>query len=77
MRWFGFGFNAFRQVHIGEGLTEGDNNDPAKQVRVENPTEVCCHSDGSCMNISEIKASWSRRASLHLDGKIRPSEKQL
>ncbi|KAM9807793.1 RCC1 domain-containing protein 1 [Neosynchiropus ocellatus] len=67
MRWFGFGFNAFRQ--ITEHVDEYSKGDDASGVKVVNPTEISCHVTGSgCTEISDITASWSRRASLHLDG---------
>lgn len=60
MRWFGFGFNAFGQICVQEKLV---NEDTVGEVKVSIPTEL--NVDGrSC----RIRASWSRRASLHLDG---------
>ncbi|XP_070763188.1 RCC1 domain-containing protein 1-like isoform X1 [Enoplosus armatus] len=67
MRWFGFGFNAFGQIYVREKLIEGECSDAVKEVKVISPTELtlancCLKTDG------QIRASWSRRASLHLDG---------
>ncbi|XP_053740966.1 RCC1 domain-containing protein 1-like [Synchiropus splendidus] len=67
MRWFGFGFNAFRQI-TGR-VDECSKGDDVSGVKVVNPTEIRCSVTGSgCTEISGIRASWSRRASLHLDG---------
>ncbi|XP_062276379.1 RCC1 domain-containing protein 1-like isoform X2 [Scomber scombrus] len=71
MRWFGFGFNAFGQICIHEKIIKG--TDAVKEIKVINPTELG-HVDrsgsrqGICMQTSAVRASWSRRASLHLDG---------
>uniref|UniRef100_A0A3Q3KDB8 RCC1 domain containing 1 n=1 Tax=Monopterus albus TaxID=43700 RepID=A0A3Q3KDB8_MONAL len=53
MRWFGFGFNAFGQI-----------------LKVFHPKELRSYVErsGCCLKTSRISASWSRRASLHLDG---------
>ncbi|TKS73270.1 RCC1 domain-containing protein 1 [Collichthys lucidus] len=68
MRWFGFGFNAFGQIHVGERLTKGEYKDAAEEVKVFIPAELdccyCCRVETGC----HIRASWSRRAYLHLDG---------
>ncbi|KAE8296523.1 RCC1 domain-containing protein 1 [Larimichthys crocea] len=68
MRWFGFGFNAFGQIHVGEKLIKGECSDAAEEVKVFSPAELdCC----SCCRVKtgcHIRASWSRRACLHLDG---------
>ncbi|XP_029378746.1 RCC1 domain-containing protein 1 [Echeneis naucrates] len=53
MRWFGFGFNAFGQICVAEG-------------KVKCPTELS--GGGCCSESRHIRASWSRRASLSLDG---------
>ncbi|KAM7396509.1 hypothetical protein PAMP_019544 [Pampus punctatissimus] len=72
MRWFGFGFNAFGQIFVHEKLIKG--SDTVNEVKVISPTELSSHVDRSgcrqdiCMNTSEIRASWSRTASLYLDG---------
>ncbi|XP_053174708.1 RCC1 domain-containing protein 1-like [Scomber japonicus] len=71
MRWFGFGFNAFGQICIHEKLMKG--SDAVKEVKVTYPTELGhVGRSGSrqdiCMQTSAVRASWSRRASLHLDG---------
>ncbi|XP_061891647.1 RCC1 domain-containing protein 1 [Entelurus aequoreus] len=67
MRWFGFGFNAFGQLHhVRESVS---NSNIVKEVKVINPAELKCHLDGSCgRQISGVRASWSGLASLHLDG---------
>lgn len=69
MRWFGFGFNAFGQIHVGEKLIKGECSDAAEEVKVFSPAELdCC----SCCRVKtgcHIRASWSRRACLHLDGR--------
>lgn len=65
MRWFGFGFNAFGQICVHEKLVEG--SDTVNEVKVINPTELSSHVDRSGCR-QDIRASWSRRASLHLDG---------
>ncbi|XP_054633126.1 RCC1 domain-containing protein 1-like [Dunckerocampus dactyliophorus] len=66
MRWFGFGFNAFGQLHVCESVT---NSEVGKVVKVINPTELKCHLNGSCCRqTSGVRASWSRRASLHSNG---------
>ncbi|XP_017278428.1 RCC1 domain-containing protein 1 [Kryptolebias marmoratus] len=67
MRWFGFGFNAFGQICAQERLVKGDTSDGVGEVRVSVPTEL--HVDeggGSVVETSQIRASWSRRASLRL-----------
>uniref|UniRef100_A0A3P8SJ59 RCC1 domain containing 1 n=1 Tax=Amphiprion percula TaxID=161767 RepID=A0A3P8SJ59_AMPPE len=62
MRWFGFGFNAFGQICVQQELVKGEGrSEAAEEVKVINPTEVSDHVD-------RIRASWSRRASLHVDG---------
>lgn len=74
MRWFGFGFNAFGQICIHEGLTKGACGDAVKEVKVLNPTELTSHVDNRecCLKSDcKIKASWSRRASLHFHSKSR------
>ncbi|XP_061628831.1 RCC1 domain-containing protein 1-like isoform X2 [Phyllopteryx taeniolatus] len=64
MRWFGFGFNAFGQIHGGDFAIDDTN-----EVKVITPTELTCHVDGSCCKkTSGLRASWSRRASLHWNG---------
>lgn len=57
MRWFGFGFNAFGQICDSESANK------EKDVKVSRPTELSGHEE-----TTQIRASWSRRASLHLDG---------
>lgn len=69
MRWFGFGFNAFGQIRVHEKLTEGARGD-ANEVKVSGPTELRSPADrpGCCVKAAcQIRASWSRRASLHMD----------
>ncbi|XP_077371584.1 RCC1 domain-containing protein 1-like [Festucalex cinctus] len=67
MRWFGFGFNAFGQIRVGERVV--DKYDTADGVNVVTPVELKCHVDGSCISkISELRASWSRRVTLHSNG---------
>lgn len=73
MPWFGFGFNAFGQICVHEKLIKGECSDAVQEVKVISPTELarrdcCLKSDG------QIRASWSRRASLHLDGKFLRNE---
>ncbi|XP_047451559.1 RCC1 domain-containing protein 1-like isoform X2 [Mugil cephalus] len=67
MRWFGFGFNAFGQICVQEKLDKDVRSD--SEVKVSNPTELRSHVDRSCccLKTSHVRASWSRRASLHLD----------
>ncbi|XP_031714324.1 RCC1 domain-containing protein 1 [Anarrhichthys ocellatus] len=68
MPWFGFGFNAFGQIYVHEDLIKGECSDSAKQVKVSKPTELSGQVDRrDCCLKTEIRASWSRRASLHLD----------
>nr|XP_057931696.1 RCC1 domain-containing protein 1-like [Doryrhamphus excisus] len=64
MRWFAFGFNAFGQLLGHESVL--NNSDIVDVVKVVNPTELKCHVNGSCCRqTSGVRASWSRRASLH------------
>ncbi|XP_039987873.1 RCC1 domain-containing protein 1-like [Xiphias gladius] len=65
MRWFGFGFNAFGQICVREKPIDGAGSDVAGEVKVVSPTEL---TGGCCLETSQIRASWSRRASLHLVG---------
>ncbi|XP_045892252.1 RCC1 domain-containing protein 1-like [Micropterus dolomieu] len=70
MRWFGFGFNAFGQICVHEKLIKGQCSDA---VKVISPTELtlASHADRRGCRLKtdgQIRASWSRRASLHLDG---------
>ncbi|XP_061678044.1 RCC1 domain-containing protein 1 isoform X2 [Syngnathoides biaculeatus] len=66
MRWFGFGFNAFGQIHAAD-LTIDDGT--PNGIKVITPRELKCHVDGSCCKkTSGLRASWSRRASLHSNG---------
>ncbi|KAM7002767.1 RCC1 domain-containing protein 1 [Tautogolabrus adspersus] len=67
MRWFGFGFNAFGQIHVHVKPPKGDSSDAVKDVKVSSPTELTINSD-CCLKTAKIKASWSRRASCPLDG---------
>lgn len=64
MRWFGFGFNAFGQICL-EDAPSKECNDRVKEVNIITPTEL------TDVNKCEghVKACWSRRASLHSDGK--------
>lgn len=70
MRCFGFGFNGFGQIGT---VTEG-SGDAANEVKVVYPTEVnnnvnkCACGQHTYTQTSQIKASWSRRASLLLEG---------
>ncbi|XP_068612917.1 RCC1 domain-containing protein 1-like [Brachionichthys hirsutus] len=64
MRWFGFGFNAFGQIVAEEKLKKGASSDDVREVKVASPTELA----SCCSESHKISASWSRRASLHLDG---------
>ncbi|KAF1387014.1 hypothetical protein PFLUV_G00100870 [Perca fluviatilis] len=71
MRWFGFGFNAFGQIYVHEKLIKGVCSDAVNEVKVSSPTELASQVDRSdcCLTTDyQIRASWSRRASLHLDG---------
>ncbi|XP_029951980.1 RCC1 domain-containing protein 1 [Salarias fasciatus] len=67
MRWFGFGFNAFGQICV---RNESDQEESIDAVKIIHPTELSCHVDssGHRLQTSRIRASWSRRASLHSDG---------
>nr|XP_046249162.1 RCC1 domain-containing protein 1-like isoform X2 [Scatophagus argus] len=69
MRWFGFGFNAFGQIYAHEKLFNGKSSDAVKEVKAISPIELAAHVDrrDSCMKI-QIRASWSRRITLHWDG---------
>ncbi|XP_051239551.1 RCC1 domain-containing protein 1 [Dicentrarchus labrax] len=68
MRWFAFGFNAFGQIYVHEKLIKGECSDAVNEIKVSSPTELAGRAD-CCLNTdSQIRASWSRRASLHLDG---------
>ncbi|XP_008274091.1 RCC1 domain-containing protein 1 [Stegastes partitus] len=63
MRWFGFGFNAFGQICVRQKLVKGEESgDAVEEVKVINPTELRADKSGC----SHIRASWSRRASVHL-----------
>nr|XP_020470898.1 RCC1 domain-containing protein 1 isoform X2 [Monopterus albus] len=75
MRWFGFGFNAFGQICVPENLTKEEDSDASKEVKVFHPKELRSYVErsGCCLKTSRISASWSRRASLHLDGESRVS----
>ncbi|XP_004069771.1 RCC1 domain-containing protein 1 isoform X1 [Oryzias latipes] len=66
MRWFGFGFNAFQQIQT-QNNPEYSGLDA--EERLSSPTELKGHvnRDGRCFEFSQIRASWSRRASLHSD----------
>lgn len=70
MRWFGFGFNAFGQICVQGKLGKGESSSASNEVKVTHPTELSSHVDrsGCCLEASQIRVSWSRRASLHLDG---------
>ncbi|AWP08685.1 putative RCC1 domain-containing protein 1 [Scophthalmus maximus] len=70
MRWFGFGFNAFGQIRVRGRATSAASGDVAAEVKVIGPTEVTGHEgrSGRRLKTCRIKASWSRRASLHLNG---------
>ncbi|XP_037307914.2 RCC1 domain-containing protein 1-like isoform X2 [Pungitius pungitius] len=67
MRWFGFGFNAFGQIYVREKLLKGEYSDAAEDVKVSSPTELCSQLDCCVRNECQTQASWSRRASLHLN----------
>lgn len=62
MRWFGFGFNAFGQICVRETAIKGDS---VHEVKVFVPAELTGHASGAK---TRIRASWSRSASVHLDG---------
>lgn len=66
MRWFGFGFNAFGQICVREKLMEKEGSEVNKEVKVIQPTEL--KRTGCCLKTTHIRACWSRRASLQLDG---------
>nr|XP_040019196.1 RCC1 domain-containing protein 1-like [Gasterosteus aculeatus aculeatus] len=70
MRWFGFGFNAFGQIYVHEKPMQGECSDAAAEVKVSSPTELSSEVDrrDCCVkNECQKRASWSRRASLHLN----------
>lgn len=72
MRWFGFGFNAFGQIRDDGEATKEGCSETVKGVNVLTPTELTCHVAGRerCSSSErKLKACWSRRASVHLDGK--------
>ncbi len=72
MRWFGFGFNAFGQICAHDKLIKAECRDDVDKVKVISPTELASHvnkHDCCFKSKRQIGASWSRRASLHLDGK--------
>nr|XP_061812250.1 RCC1 domain-containing protein 1-like [Nerophis lumbriciformis] len=62
MSWFGFGFNAFGQISGGDPAINEDS------AVVFTPTEIKCHVDEKCEKSNCLRASWSRRASLHSKG---------
>uniref|UniRef100_A0A3Q2WR04 RCC1 domain containing 1 n=2 Tax=Haplochromis burtoni TaxID=8153 RepID=A0A3Q2WR04_HAPBU len=70
MRWFGFGFNAFGQICVQEKSGRGESSSAPHQVKISHPAELSSHMDRSrcCLKTSQIRVSWSRRASLHLEG---------
>lgn len=71
MHWFGFGFNAFGQICVQEKLVKEEISDTVGEVKVSIPTELNVDGRGCCCSkCSQIRASWSRRASLHLDGEF-------
>nr|XP_019934875.1 PREDICTED: RCC1 domain-containing protein 1 isoform X1 [Paralichthys olivaceus] len=63
MRWFGFGFNAFGQ--ICDRLNKAAGCDVTEEIKLTLPTELesCC-----CSKIRGVRASWSRRVTVHEDG---------
>ncbi|XP_034541349.1 RCC1 domain-containing protein 1-like [Notolabrus celidotus] len=67
MRWFGFGFNAFGQIYVHVKSTEVESYDD-EDVKVSSPTELATSRDCRLNTVEEVKASWSRRAFLQLDG---------
>ncbi|XP_029289545.1 RCC1 domain-containing protein 1 [Cottoperca gobio] len=70
MRWFGFGFNAFGQIYVHDKLLKGECSDAVKEVKVSTPTELTSQEDRRDCSLKtdcQIRASWSRRASLYLD----------
>lgn len=72
MRWFGFGFNAFEQIRVEDPSRKQECSDAVGQVNVVSPTALAGHvGRGECSSKCEckVKACWSRRASLHLNGK--------
>lgn len=71
MRWFGFGFNAFGQIYGQDKLLEGECFENEQEVKVSSPTELTAQEDRSDCRLKtdcQIRASWSRRASLYLNG---------
>ncbi|XP_059191486.1 RCC1 domain-containing protein 1-like [Centropristis striata] len=69
MRWFGFGFNAFGQIYVHEKSSKGECSDAAQEVKVSRPTEFTSQVERSDLKRDyQIRASWSRTASLHLHG---------
>ncbi|XP_041651475.1 RCC1 domain-containing protein 1-like [Cheilinus undulatus] len=68
MRWFGFGFNAFGQIFNHENSSKEERSDPVKYVKVSSPKELTTNTDCCLKPVVQIKASWSRRVSLHLSG---------
>ncbi|XP_029993392.1 RCC1 domain-containing protein 1 isoform X2 [Sphaeramia orbicularis] len=74
MRWFGFGFNAFGQICVHNELSKDEGRDTVSDVKIMNPTELHRNVDKSvcgrnkCLKTSQIRASWSRRVWLHVDG---------
>ncbi|CAJ1057443.1 RCC1 domain-containing protein 1-like [Xyrichtys novacula] len=67
MRWFGFGFNAFGQIYDHDKLSKSEKIGTDEDVKVSSPLELTTGTD-CCSKSVRIKASWSRRASLHLGG---------
>lgn len=81
MRWFGFGFNAFGQIYVHEKPMQGECSDAAAEVKVSSPTELSSEVDrrDCCVkNECQKRASWSRRASLHLNSKsVTPTQTRI
>ncbi|KAM9352571.1 RCC1 domain-containing protein 1 [Symphorus nematophorus] len=65
MRWFGFGFNAFGQIFVHEKSIKGECSDVKVVV---SPTELTLASHVNRRDCCQVRASWSRRAALYLDG---------
>lgn len=72
MRWFGFGFNAFEQIRVEDPSRKEECSDAVGEVTIISPTQLAGHVvRGECSSKCEfkVKACWSRRASLHSNGK--------
>lgn len=85
MGWFGFGFNAFGQIREAAKCEGNERTGQNAEVKVIVPVKIaCCDSDRQPKRESEhaavntgsrqvqIRASWSRRATLHIGGESPP-----